>query len=262
MTKKVVAAAVYDDCCLQFLVFLAGKEKVSQKIECNEIKCGLAIVFFFADSRLTRKTPASYADGVYMLAGQDRPSPRKLSQVKIKKNKVITNCRKILIFVFQAFMRGSDGLGSKRNRTALLAFFGQVRQTISHKNMCTFILKNISQVVTAEILMASEGGCPIEIHRIPIDTCDEMFDPGKTKNSVEKIYKIRLWNQFAFPRAISRLPRRPPHALLPRPLRPGDGTESKQAEGAGEIETLDWISLIKVFPKCISLHFFTLSSIA
>ncbi len=132
-----------------------------------------------------------------MLAGQDRPSPRKLSQVKINKNKIITNCRKNLIFVFQAFMRGSDGLGSKRNRTALLAFFGQVRQTISHKNMCTFILKNISQVVTAEILMASEGGCPIEIHRIPIDTCDEMFDPGKKDT---KKYKIRLWTHFSFPR--------------------------------------------------------------
>ena len=60
-----------------------------------------------SDSRLTRKTPASYADGVYMMAGSDRPSPRRLSQ---------------------AFMRGDDeGMGSTRNRTAMLAFFGQVR---------------------------------------------------------------------------------------------------------------------------------------
>jgi dual oxidase len=57
------------------------------------------------DSHLTRKTPPSYADGVYMLAGQDRPSPRKLSQI---------------------FMKGEDGLGSSRNRTALLAFFGKL----------------------------------------------------------------------------------------------------------------------------------------
>jgi len=40
-----------------------------------------------------------------MLAGQDRPSPRKLSRI---------------------FMKGEDGLGSSRNRTALLAFFGKL----------------------------------------------------------------------------------------------------------------------------------------
>ena len=58
-----------------------------------------------AESRLTRKAPSAYSDGVYMLAGMHRPSPRRLSQV---------------------FMRGQDGLRSARNRTALLAFFGQV----------------------------------------------------------------------------------------------------------------------------------------
>lgn len=25
--------------------------------------------------------------------------------------------------------------------------------------------------------MASESGCPIEVHQIPIDKCDEMYDP-------------------------------------------------------------------------------------
>ena len=54
---------------------------------------------------MSRKTPAAYADGVYMMAGLDRPSPRTLSQ---------------------AFMKGHDGMGSAKNRTALLAFFGQV----------------------------------------------------------------------------------------------------------------------------------------
>jgi dual oxidase len=53
-------------------------------------------------------------------------------------------------------MRGQDGLSSKENRTALLAFFGQV--------------------VTNEIVMASESGCPIEMHRIEIEKCDEMYD--------------------------------------------------------------------------------------
>lgn len=58
----------------------------------------------FAANHLTRKTPSAYADGVYMMAGQNRPSPRKLSQI---------------------FMRGQDGMGSVMNRTALLAFFGK-----------------------------------------------------------------------------------------------------------------------------------------
>ena len=58
------------------------------------------------DSRLARKTPAHYEDGVYMMAETNRPSPRQLSE---------------------AFMKGSDGQGSVRNRTTMLAFFGQVR---------------------------------------------------------------------------------------------------------------------------------------
>ena len=32
------------------------------------------------------------------------------------------------------------------------------------------------QVVSAEILMASDHGCPIEMHQIKIDKCDEMYD--------------------------------------------------------------------------------------
>lgn len=52
---------------------------------------------------MTRKTPPAYSDGVYMMSGQDRPSPRRLSTL---------------------FMKGSDGLPSAKNRTALLAFFG------------------------------------------------------------------------------------------------------------------------------------------
>lgn len=69
------------------------------------------------------------------MAGSNRPSTRRLSRL---------------------FMRGVDGLGSEHNRTALLAFFGQV--------------------VANEIVMASESGCPIEMHRIEIDKCDEMYD--------------------------------------------------------------------------------------
>lgn len=32
------------------------------------------------------------------------------------------------------------------------------------------------QVVTNEIVMASESGCPIEMHRIEIEKCDDMYD--------------------------------------------------------------------------------------
>lgn len=31
-------------------------------------------------------------------------------------------------------------------------------------------------MVASEILMASESGCPIEMHKIEIDKCDEMYD--------------------------------------------------------------------------------------
>ena len=30
--------------------------------------------------------------------------------------------------------------------------------------------------MTAEILMASQTGCPLEIHKIAIEQCDEMYD--------------------------------------------------------------------------------------
>lgn len=32
------------------------------------------------------------------------------------------------------------------------------------------------QLVTSEIIMASESGCPIEYHRIDVDKCDPVFD--------------------------------------------------------------------------------------
>ena len=59
---------------------------------------------FITDTHLVRKAPPAYSDGVYALAGANRPSPRRLSRL---------------------FMRGEDGLASKNNRTALLAFFGK-----------------------------------------------------------------------------------------------------------------------------------------
>nr|CAD7445683.1 unnamed protein product [Timema bartmani] len=40
--------------------------------------------------------------------------------------------------------------------------------------LCSFT----GQVVSSEVLMASESGCPIEVHRIEIEKCDEMYDKG------------------------------------------------------------------------------------
>lgn len=65
---------------------------------------GIVRCFCVPDSQMTRKTPPSYSDGVYMMVGENRPSPRTLST---------------------RFMKGQDGLSSVKNRTALLAFFGK-----------------------------------------------------------------------------------------------------------------------------------------
>ncbi|KFM82372.1 Dual oxidase, partial [Stegodyphus mimosarum] len=56
----------------------------------------------------------------------------------------------------QALMKGSDGLSSVRNLTVLFTFFGQV--------------------AASEILMASESGCPIEVHKIEVFECDDAYD--------------------------------------------------------------------------------------
>lgn len=57
----------------------------------------------------------------------------------------------------QLFMRGQDGLPSMANRTTLFTFFGQL--------------------LTMEIVMSSESGCPIEMLKIDVEKCDETFDP-------------------------------------------------------------------------------------
>lgn len=43
-------------------------------------------------------------------------------------------------------------------------------------NNFLYNLTSIGQVVTNEIVMASESGCPIEMHKIEIEKCDEMYD--------------------------------------------------------------------------------------
>lgn len=100
------------------------------------------------NSRLRRKVPPAYLDGVYLMDNDDKPSARLLSQ---------------------KLMRGEDGKPSQRNLTTLFTFFGQV--------------------VASEILMASESGCPIEMHRIHIEKCDPMYDRDCTGQRTMPFYR-------------------------------------------------------------------------
>lgn len=88
------------------------------------------------DGQLLRKSKVAYSDGVYMPSGKERPNPFEISY---------------------AGHHGPAGLGSLRNRTAFMVFFGQ-------------------QVVE-EILDAQRPGCPREFFNIP-------FTPVKDTNRV------------------------------------------------------------------------------
>lgn len=59
---------------------------------------------WFPESTFVRKTPVAYSDGVYKLAGPNRPNARLVSELLFK---------------------GQDGLASYLNRTAMMAFFGK-----------------------------------------------------------------------------------------------------------------------------------------
>ena len=135
------------------------------------------------DSRLARKTPATYEDGVYLMAETNRSSFGsywffiKIFTVFLHKN---IYCRPSPRELSEAFMKGSDGHGSVRNRTTMLAFFGQVSNSTTNMRkkwlQCTLLIdkrkkykQSPAQVVTSEILMASEmQSCPIEVTKIPI----------------------------------------------------------------------------------------------
>lgn len=67
----------------------------------------------YLDDILIRKSPPAYQDGVYEPAGQDRPNPFTISEIAHK---------------------GQSGLGSARNRTAMLVYFGKTFE-LSYKSI-------------------------------------------------------------------------------------------------------------------------------
>ena len=46
-------------------------------------------------------------------------------------------------------------------------------------------------MVSAEILMASEPGCPIEMHKIPITSGDEMYDQEQRGDRFMPFHRAR-----------------------------------------------------------------------
>ncbi|KAK3098032.1 hypothetical protein FSP39_015507 [Pinctada imbricata] len=102
------------------------------------------------DEVLIRRSPPAYMDGVYEPAGQDRPNPFEISNVAHK---------------------GTEGLGSKRNRTAMMVFFGQ-------------------QVVE-EILDVQRPGCPREFFNIPVPV-NHFLNPDKLDNLEMPLQRSRF----------------------------------------------------------------------
>ncbi|KAH3836715.1 hypothetical protein DPMN_110089 [Dreissena polymorpha] len=62
-------------------------------------------VLIVSNTHFLRKSPVAYSDGVHMPSGQDRPNPFEISREG---------------------HHGPAGLGSLRNRTAFMVFFGKV----------------------------------------------------------------------------------------------------------------------------------------
>ncbi|VVC91212.1 unnamed protein product, partial [Leptidea sinapis] len=91
------------------------------------------------------------------------------------------------------------------------------------------------QVVTGEIVMASESGCPIEQHRIPVDKCDHMYDPDCDG------VKYMPFHRAAYDRATGQSPNSPREqniilyeyvpSFLGTPVPPYQGYRAEMAPG-------------------------------
>ena len=68
------------------------------------------------------------------------------------------------------------------------------------------------QLVTSEIIMASESGCPIEYHRIDVDKCDPVFDKECQGN------KYIPFRRADYDRQTGRSPNSPREQVISRSL--------------------------------------------
>ena len=82
----------------------------------QSLSCFLLILFFSKDTRMLRRSPAQYADGVFLPSGADRPNPFTVSRLLMSDDEV------------------SPGSVSKTGKTALLVFFGtfHVKNELKH----------------------------------------------------------------------------------------------------------------------------------
>ncbi|XP_062620936.1 dual oxidase 2-like [Saccostrea cucullata] len=99
---------------------------------------------------LLRKSPPAYADGVYLLSGQNRPNPFDISERAHRSNT-------------------PQSLGSVRGRTAMQVYFGQ-------------------QVVE-EIMDVQRPGCPREYENIPVPRNNTLYrDSEAFRNARDTVF--------------------------------------------------------------------------
>lgn len=91
-----------------------------------------------AGQPLKQNITPDYRDFTYKLPGQDRPSPRSVSEALFRKNE------------------SSMFIRNERNLTAMFAFFGQL--------------------VMFELVDTDDTTCPVELLKIPVPECDIEFD--------------------------------------------------------------------------------------
>ena len=125
------------------------------------------------DSKLVRKSPAHYEDGVYLMAETNRCEEKQciiLYEVGFKNDFPRPSPRSLS----EAFMKGSDGHGSVRNRTTMLAFFGQVSRD-SYFLTCCCPQQNIMTDSTGQPLMI----CTASVHA-RLTYCTRRLSPPRS----------------------------------------------------------------------------------
>ena len=96
---------------LQIVLNLNLKLRVNHQINVSVNARFLTICFYSvysAETQVIRKVAPAYSDGVFEPSGTSRPNP---------------------LVISDAVMNGTSGLASRRNRTALLVFYGKPNST-------------------------------------------------------------------------------------------------------------------------------------